>query len=90
MGAHVAYEITQSYFAVGVTMRVSTDGTEHITTINSTDFVGNTRPAMSLQVPPVLLGMFRGTEYTNEDEEVRTASFLFFDTVGQFPVGENK
>lgn len=69
-------------------MRAPTNGTENITIINSTDFISNERPKMSLQVPPELVNMFRGSDYTNEDEEVRLASFLYFDIQRLFPLRE--
>lgn len=65
--------------------RVTEERTEHITTINSTDFVSNEiHPKMSIQIPPELVRMFQ------ENEGVRIASFLYFDVKDLFPSGKDR
>ena len=61
------------------------EGLKHITTIDSVDFVGDTRPQMSIQIPPELVQMFMG-----DRNMVRVVSYLYFDVEDFFPSGENK
>ena len=50
------------------------------TTINSTDFVSHDQPAMSIQIPTELVGMFR-------ESDGRAVSYLYFGVEDIFPSG---
>ena len=56
-----------------------TDGTEFFTATSSTDFASD-QPAMSIQIPTELVGLF-------EESDGRAVSYLYFGVEELFPSG---
>ena len=72
-------------FPDGVIMSVSLEGSEYITTINSSDF-GAPETLSVIQIPRELVHI---VGETNGVEEVRTVAFLITGVENLFPCGES-
>lgn len=61
-----------------------TEVLNYVTAINSTDFVGQRQPEISLLIPPQLISMFTVAR-SEEQERVRLVSALYFNVESLFP-----